>query len=33
MSGYTEFKQISLPKLNNIKPGLESTCLKLMEDM
>ncbi len=32
MSGYTEFKQISLPKLNNLKPGLESTCLKLMEE-
>jgi len=29
---YTEFKQISLPRLNNLKPGLESTCLKLMEE-
>jgi NTP pyrophosphatase (non-canonical NTP hydrolase) len=26
------FKKISLPKLNNLKPGLESTCLKLMEE-
>lgn len=32
MEKYTEFKQISLPKLNNLKPGLESTCLKLMEE-
>jgi NTP pyrophosphatase (non-canonical NTP hydrolase) len=23
---------ISLPKLNNLQPGLESTCLKLMEE-
>lgn len=29
---YTEFKMVSLPKLNNLKPGLESTCLKLMEE-
>lgn len=29
---YTEFKMISLPKLNNLQPGLESTCLKLMEE-
>lgn len=29
---YTEYKMISLPKLNNLKPGLESTCLKLMEE-
>ena len=29
---YTVFKQISLPKLNNLQPGLESTCLKLMEE-
>lgn len=28
----TEYKMISLPKLNNLKPGLESTCLKLMEE-
>lgn len=27
-----EYKQISLPKLNNLTPGLESTCLKLMEE-
>lgn len=27
-----EYKQISLPKLNNLQPGLESTCLKLMEE-
>jgi len=26
------FKHISLPKLNNLQPGLESTCLKLMEE-
>ena len=26
------YKQVSLPKLNNLKPGLESTCLKLMEE-
>lgn len=32
MREFTEFKQISLPKLNNLKPGLESTCLKLMEE-
>ncbi|MBN2793861.1 MAG: MazG-like family protein [Clostridia bacterium] len=28
----TEYKMISLPKLNNLTPGLESTCLKLMEE-
>jgi len=28
----TEFKEISLPRLNNLQPGLESTCLKLMEE-
>ncbi|MBI9014378.1 MAG: MazG-like family protein [Clostridiales bacterium] len=28
----TEYKMISLPKLNNLQPGLESTCLKLMEE-
>lgn len=28
----TEYKVISFPKLNNLKPGLESTCLKLMEE-
>jgi NTP pyrophosphatase (non-canonical NTP hydrolase) len=28
----TEYKMISFPKLNNLKPGLESTCLKLMEE-
>ncbi len=28
----TIYKEISLPKLNNLKPGLESTCLKLMEE-
>jgi NTP pyrophosphatase (non-canonical NTP hydrolase) len=32
MEKYTVFKQISLPKLNNLQPGLESTCLKLMEE-
>lgn len=26
------YKQISLPRLNNLTPGLESTCLKLMEE-
>lgn len=26
------FKQISLPKLNNLTPTIESTCLKLMEE-
>lgn len=28
----TEFKSISLPKLNNLKPSIESTALKLMEE-
>ncbi|BEP30091.1 MazG-like family protein [Helicovermis profundi] len=28
----TIFKEISLPRLNNLEPGLESTCLKLMEE-
>ncbi|QEK11210.1 nucleotide pyrophosphohydrolase [Crassaminicella thermophila] len=32
MEKHTTFKQISLPKLNNLKLGLESTCLKLMEE-
>lgn len=32
MDQYTVFKQISLPRLNNLQPGLESTCLKLMEE-
>jgi NTP pyrophosphatase (non-canonical NTP hydrolase) len=27
-----EFKEISLPKLNNLEPSLESTALKLMEE-
>lgn len=27
-----EFKVISLPKLNNLKPTIESTALKLMEE-
>lgn len=27
-----EFKEISLPKLNNLQPNLESTALKLMEE-
>lgn len=27
-----EYKEISLPRLNNLQPGLESTCLKLMEE-
>lgn len=28
----TEFKSISLPRLNNLKPNIESTTLKLMEE-
>ncbi len=32
MQRQNEYKEISLPKLNNLKPGLESTCLKLMEE-
>ncbi|EMT37906.1 MazG-like family protein [Thermoanaerobacter thermohydrosulfuricus] len=28
----TSFKEISLPKLNNLTPSLESTALKLMEE-
>ncbi|MBE3593198.1 MAG: MazG-like family protein [Thermoanaerobacter sp.] len=28
----TSFKGISLPKLNNLTPSLESTALKLMEE-
>ncbi|ADD03167.1 MazG nucleotide pyrophosphohydrolase [Thermoanaerobacter mathranii subsp. mathranii str. A3] len=28
----TCFKEISLPKLNNLTPSLESTALKLMEE-
>ncbi|KHO63363.1 nucleotide pyrophosphohydrolase [Thermoanaerobacter sp. YS13] len=28
----TSFKEISLPKLNNLAPSLESTALKLMEE-
>jgi len=31
-SGGTEFKSISLPRLNNLKPNIESTALKLMEE-
>ncbi len=27
-----EYKSISLPKLNNLEPNLESTALKLMEE-
>lgn len=27
-----EYKKVSLPKLNNLEPTLESTCLKLMEE-
>jgi NTP pyrophosphatase (non-canonical NTP hydrolase) len=30
--GGTEFKSISLPRLNNLKPNIESTTLKLMEE-
>lgn len=28
----TEYKVISLPKLNNLTPSIESTALKLMEE-
>ena len=28
----SEFKSISLPRLNNLKPNIESTALKLMEE-
>lgn len=28
----TNFKEISLPRLNNLTPSLESTALKLMEE-
>lgn len=28
----TQFKNISLPRLNNLKPSIESTALKLMEE-
>lgn len=28
----TEFKSISLPRLNNLTPSIESTALKLMEE-
>ena len=28
----TQFKSISLPRLNNLKPNIESTALKLMEE-
>ena len=27
-----EYKSVSLPKLNNLKPNIESTALKLMEE-
>ncbi|MGM0379650.1 MAG: MazG-like family protein [Bacillota bacterium] len=27
-----KYKELSLPKLNNLKPNLESTALKLMEE-
>lgn len=30
--GGTEFKSISLPRLNNLRPNIESTALKLMEE-
>lgn len=30
--GTTDFKSISLPRLNNLKPNIESTALKLMEE-
>ncbi len=30
--GMAEFKSISLPRLNNLKPNIESTALKLMEE-
>lgn len=28
----TEYKNVSLPRLNNLKPSIESTALKLMEE-
>jgi len=28
----TEYKSVSLPRLNNLKPNIESTALKLMEE-
>ncbi|MGE5631132.1 MAG: MazG-like family protein [Caulobacteraceae bacterium] len=31
-NGGTEFKSISLPRLNNLTPNIESTALKLMEE-
>lgn len=27
-----KYKELSLPKLNNLEPNLESTCLKLLEE-
>lgn len=30
--GIADFKSISLPRLNNLKPNIESTALKLMEE-
>lgn len=30
--GATQYKSISLPRLNNLKPNIESTALKLMEE-
>lgn len=32
MSNNHIFKEISLPRLNNLEPNIESTCLKLMEE-
>ncbi|MCQ1530902.1 MazG-like family protein [Lutispora saccharofermentans] len=28
----TEYRNVSLPRLNNLKPSIESTALKLMEE-
>ncbi|HCJ56457.1 MazG-like family protein [Lutispora sp.] len=28
----TEYRTVSLPRLNNLKPSIESTALKLMEE-
>lgn len=32
MNNKQSFKKISLPRLNNLEPNIESTCLKLMEE-
>ncbi|MDF2520840.1 MAG: nucleotide pyrophosphohydrolase [Clostridia bacterium] len=32
LSGNIRYKSVSLPRLNNLKPNIESTALKLMEE-